>query len=211
LDSFVTVLVICLISGLAFLLGSLIVVARLPRSAADGDTTVSWNGITVKTANVFVALSMVSAALALAVPGFAMWLNSKVDDNPVILRATLPPPPGSPFEVTHRDDQETTSSLLTLLLFKSRSSQLFAVSAKSVTPINIEAHYAWLDRKVVVKVDGKEQPVTLNGAFADMGELRFTRATIPAVQSIHATVQQAPVVSAAVRRLADPLLPGGAP
>jgi hypothetical protein len=205
------ILVVCLISGLAFLLGSLIVVARLPRSAADGDTTVSWNGITVKTANVFVALSMVSAALALAVPGFAMWLNSKVDDNPVILRATLPPPPGSPFEVTHRDDQETTSSLLTLLLFKSSSSQLFAVSAKSVTPINIEAHYAWLDRKVVVKVDGKDQPVTLNGAIADMGELRFTRATIPAVQSIQATAQQAPAVSAAVRRLPDPPLPGGAP
>ena len=211
MDSFVTVLVVCLISGLAFLLGSLIVVARLPRTAADGGLTVSWNGITVKTANVFVALSLVSAALALVVPGFAMWLNAKVDDNPVILRATLPPPPGSPFEITHRDDQETTSSLLTLLLFKSSSPQLFAVTAKSVTPVNIEAHYAWLDHRVVVKVDGKEHAVALNGAVADMGEIRFARATIPAVQSIRATAQRAPAVSTAVRALPDPQLPGGAP
>jgi hypothetical protein len=214
MDSFVTVLVICLISGLAFLLGSLIVVTRLPRTAAavGGATAITWNGITVKTANVFVALSMVSAALALVVPSFAMWLDSKVDDNPVFLRATLPPPRGSPFEIVHRDDQETTSSLMEIVLFKSRSPQLFAVSTKSVRPVNITASYAWLGHQVLVKINDREpQFVRINGVYADLGALPFANAPAPGMQSIRATAKPAPAVPAAVGRLADPLLPGGAP
>ncbi|MEA2689362.1 MAG: hypothetical protein QOJ39_1674 [Candidatus Eremiobacteraeota bacterium] len=212
MDSFVTVLVICLISGLAFLLGSLLVVSRLPRTGdSGGSTAIEWNGIKVTTTSVFVALTIVSAALAVALPGFTLWLNAHIDDAPVILRATLPPARGASYNVVHSDDiANMSSSTLTLLMYKSRIPQVFSVSAAAIDPVNIEAHYTWMDKSIAVTLNNDKRTtrvLALSSGIADIGELSFNRAARPGVQTISKTPGPKPLLPAAASRVPDPMLP----
>lgn len=214
MDSFVTVLVICLITGLAFLLGSLIIVSKLPRTeSSSGSTVIEWNGIKVTTSNVFVALSVVSAALAIVIPMSALWLNSHIDDTPVVLHATLPPPQhGASYSVVHSDDiPEMKASAVTLYMYRSRIPQLFSVSTAVVEPVNIEAHYDWMTKSVVVTLNNDQstkRAIALQGnGFADIGQLRFTPASQPGAQTIARTPQPKPPVARELSALPDPVLP----
>ena len=214
MDSFVTVLVICLISGLAFLLGSLIVVSKLPRiDPGAGNTVIEWNGIKVTTSNVFVALSIVSAALALAIPMSALWLDSHMDDTLVVLRAPLPPPQhGTSYSVVHSDDiSEMKASAVTLSLYRSRIPQIFEVSTAVVHPVTIEAYYDWMTKSVIVTLNNDQRTkhsIALQGnGFADIGQLPFTAAPEPGRQTIAQTQQPRPPVASEFRALPDPVLP----
>jgi hypothetical protein len=215
MDSFVTVLVICLTAGLAFLLGSLLVVSRLPRAASDSgsdSTTISWNGITLKTSDVFVALTVVSAALALVLPVFALWLNSRIDDMPIFVSAQLGDvTPGDSVAVTH-DAWSTDSSRVVLTLFKSRLPQNFTITTKRTGSVQLDARYVWMDKKLVVDISRggarMTRSIPLDGFTADVGLLSFPAATVPAVAQIHATPASTPRVPATLANVSDPVLPG---
>jgi len=128
----------------------------------------------------------------------------------VTLRATLPPSRGASYVVVHRDDSETKSSVLTLSLYKTSVPQLFSVSTAAVDPVNIDAHYAWIGKSVVVTLNNDTQHphlVALQGGVADLGLLPFQPAAIPGQDTIAKTPQPKPAVPDAVRQLPDPVLP----
>jgi hypothetical protein len=213
-DPFIAVLVVCLTAGLAFLLGSLLVVARLPRAANDtGETTITWNGLTFKTGSVCVGLSVVSAAFALALPLTTLYLNSKVDDLPIDLSVNLANvPPGDMIAVTH-SGIKSDASPVTLTLFKSKKMQRFTLTTEHTGTVQIDARYVWMDKNIIVQVKNGSQrashviPVD-GGSSADLGDVTLPPAVIPAATRIRATSASAPAVSRKLASTAGPVLPG---
>jgi hypothetical protein len=214
-DPFISVLVVCLTAGLAFLLGSLLVVARLPRAASDsGETTITWNGLTFKTGSVCVGLSVVSAAFALALPLATLYLNSKVDDSPIGLSVNLDNVvPGDAIAVT-QSAVTTAAPPVTLTLFKSSRPQSFTLTTEHTGAVQIDAKYVWMDKNLVVHIRNGGKTVKRSipvdgGTSAELGDLRLPPAVIPAMTRIRVTSADVPTVSQKLASTAGPVLPGG--
>jgi hypothetical protein len=207
-DSFVTVLVICLISGLAFLLGSLLVVSKLPRSQdTSGNSTIKWRDLTVSTSNVFVALTFVSAALAVAIPSYAMWLNSRIDEQPITLRAQLPHAAGGTYSFAYDGDSDVSGGTYSFPLFKSEVRQGFAVTNKASANKayhSVSAYYAWLDKAVHVTVDNVEVAAKpANDGYLDV-PLDFGSAPIKPASTIPITPGPQPSIPQNADAIANP-------
>ncbi len=201
MESFLTILVICLISGLAFLLGSLLVIAKLPRTELEGRTVVKLANVTFATNSVLVGVTFLSAALAVVIPGYAMWLNSHIDGVPIWLHAELPP--DGAYAISYAGDQLQTGGTYPFPLFKSEFPQGFAVTNKA-DHHSISAHYEWLDRKVHVSVDNVEvSSATPHDGYVDV-PLRFGRALLPAQRTIDRTPGPQPSVPPDIATIQNP-------
>jgi hypothetical protein len=210
-SQFVTVLSICMIAGIAFLIVSLIALGRLPASVTpNGEVMVCWNGVTLKTNSVYVGLVVVSALFGLVMPGLMLVESSKSYVSTVKLPIRFDDVPDGTVAVS-QGTQDLIASPLVLTLFRSDEWQHYVVSSKT-REIQIDARYEPNSNQLRVHVGGgaKEQFLAIKGQYADeLDDVRFPIATIRAMPTIAARRNaHQPAVSRSLASLPDPTLPG---
>jgi hypothetical protein len=210
---FITVLAICMAAGIAFLIVSLLVLARLPASVnANGEMTINFNGLTIKTSNVCIALALVSALFGLVPPLVLLSQDGKTDDLPIRLSIRLD-------NVSISDQIHITrpiqmgSSPVILTLFKSGETQSYTLSGEKTGPMQIDARFAKDQKQLLVDITkGSSQfsrVITLDrGMF---GELSDSLPMATVVGRAHVPAQHAKMaaVPSHLASLPGPSLPAG--
>lgn len=212
MSQFIVVLSICMIAGIAFLVISLMTLARLPHVPKDGDMTVTVAGVTIKTNSVYIGLAVVSSLFGLLLPGFMLYTASQPDYSTIRLPVRFANLGVQTLKVS-RGTEDVQASPLILTLFKSPEPQRYIVTSLTTGALQFDAEYDPSGRTLSVHYTA-DHPVTrvLNinkfGYAEEVDDVQLPIAALPARTSVAKRSAIAPHVPSALAAIADPKLPG---
>jgi hypothetical protein len=205
--AFLTVLTICVVSGLLFAAGAFLTAFKaggVLAPGAPGDAfRIGYKNYSLSTGNALVGLLTISLACMIVVPLFIVYLDSKIDDSPVFLGVDIAPEAQS-VAITHSDDG--TMNEVELTLYKTSKDQVFTVTNANTkySPIHITAHYDRLTRSLIGVAQGRAFSVPVAGVQARVANIQWQPSKGQAVEMMFALPSKTAPVASYLDAIADP-------
>lgn len=185
--SFLSVLVVCVVSGLLFAAGAFFTAFKAGGALAQGASgdafRIGYKSYSLSTGSALVALLIVSLACMTVVPVFIVYQDSKVEDSPIFLNADIAPEAPS-VTITHSDDG--TMSEVELTLYRTSKDQVFTVTNANTrfAPFHITAHYDWLTHSLVGSAQGRAFSLPVAGVQAHLSDVDWQPSVGKALESV---------------------------
>lgn len=205
--AFLSVLVICVASGLLFAAGAFFTAYKagaVLAPGASGDAfRIGYKTYSLSAGNALVALLIISLACIIVVPMFIVYRESQIDDSPIFLDAAIAPEAQS-VAITHSDDG--TMNEVELTLYRTSKNQVFTVTNANTKylPIHITAHYDFLTHSLIGFAQGKAFSVPVAGVSANISGIEWQPAPSRATETLFAVPSKPAPVPAYLDAIANP-------
>jgi hypothetical protein len=206
-SGFFPVLVACLGAGLAFtgIVYATMRIAANALSTANQPTEIALGNFKVTTQSAFVALFIVSCISMIVIPLYWLYTSNSRDrdDAPITFIAHLKPA-ASTVQIIPQD--YGTSQISQVRIYRSSNPQNFSISPQEYERVDVEAHYNWSNKDLVVTINNKTYQVPIQGISATLPDpipLRPLKTPAPTVAH-DVTLTQPQAVTSRERTFPDP-------